>query len=513
MKTNQPNHPKSFLFILFSILLFCTSCSKPKFEYTLETQLNPNGIAPLTAMCIVKSNLPARASIRVLGATEVVQSFDTFSENLEIPIVGLYPSMENKVVVTLTYDNGTVTDTLTINTEPLPAYFPDVEVNAINRSKMEKGLHLCDFHYAKNGTYDSRPFIFDDEGQVRWYLNLDFFGDIIWPIQRLQDGALLVGGTNFIYEFDMLGKILRKNTLDPQYRIHHDIVELPNGELLMAVRKENAFIISEGKQIPSFNDFIIHYNRETNTVKKEWDLAKSLDVNRTDLLHLTASDWLHMNGLAFNPKDSTILVSGKNQALVKIDWNDNLKWIMAPHKNWGKSGRDGKGLDTKPFLLTAIDKEGNPYNNSVQMGDVSASDFDYPWGQHAPAILPNGNIILFDNGNTRNFKMTQNYSRAVEYKVNEQNKTVSQVWQFGKERGNQFFSMLISDVDYLPTTKNILVTAGFIANNSKIVEVTYPNNEVVFEATLYHKTLNGNRSFNWGQLDILYRSERFELKY
>jgi len=61
-------------------------------------------------------------------------------------------------------------------------------------------MHLCDLHYAKNGSYDSRPMIFDDQGIVRWYLDLSAFGDIIWPIQRLSDGVLLVGGTNEIHE-------------------------------------------------------------------------------------------------------------------------------------------------------------------------------------------------------------------------------------------------------------------------------------------------------------------------
>jgi arylsulfate sulfotransferase len=513
MTINYKPFPKSFIVVAVISLLFFNSCGEPTFEYSVASKANPNTIAPLTAMLTVHANKPVRASFRVLGATEVSQSFDTFSENLEVPVVGLYANRENKVVLTLTHDKGSVSDTISITTEALPEYFPRVEINNLNRNGMEPGLHLCDVHYAKNGTYDSRPFIFDDQGEIRWYLNLDFFGDIIWPIQRLKDGALLVGGTNNIYEFDMLGKIIRRNTIDPIYRIHHDIVELPNGELLMAVKKEGQFITVQDKQVPSFNDFIIHYDRETNTIKKEWDLAKSLDVDRFDLNHMTHSDWLHMNGLAFDDRDSTIVVSGKNQGIIKIDWNDNLKWIMAPQKNWGNAGRDGQGFATKPFLLTAVNKDGIPYNSKVQMGDESPQDFDFPWGQHAPKILPNGNIIMFDNGNTRNFKMGANYSKAVEYEVNEKDKTVTQNWQFGKERGNQFFSMLISDVDYLPETKNILVTSGFINHNAKIVEVTYPQNNEVFEATLYFKTLNGNKTFNWGQLDLLYRSERFELKY
>ena len=112
-----------------------------------------------------------------------------------------------------------------------------------------------------------------------------------------------------------------------------------------------------------------------------------------------------------------------------------------------------------------------------------------------------------------NYIQKVNYSRGVEFKVDKENKTVQQIWQYGKERGPKFFSMLISDVDYLPTTKNMLITSGFIYHNAKIVEVNYPENKEVFEATLHFKTLNGKKTFAWGQLDILYRSERFELQY
>ena len=499
----------ALIFFLFTI----SSCVDPVPEYTMEARLNPHGISPLTALIEVQSEVECSASIKVLGDIPMEQSFENLGKNLEIPVVGLYPDRTNNVVVTLKFENKEVVDTVQITTEKLPEYFPRIEINKLDRSNMEPGMHLCDLHYAKNGTYDSRPMIFDDNGQVRWYLDLSFFGDIIWPIQRLSDGVLLVGGTNEIHEYDMLGNNLKKTAIDPNYRIHHDIIELPDGKLLMAVLKHDATIQVDGQRIKSFNDFIILYNRKESKIEKEWDLAKHLDVDRRIMNKMTLSDWIHMNGLAYDPSDNSILVSGKNQGLINISWEDELQWILAPKKDWGISGRNGDGFDTNPYLLTALNAEGEPYPKTVQEGDESPSDFDFPWGQHAPIIVPNGNVMLYDNGYIRNYVAKPNYSRAVEYQVNKENLTVQQKWQYGKERGNEFFSLLISDVDYLPETQNILVTSGFIYHNGKIVEVTYPENKEVFEATLYFKTLNGKKTFAWGQLDILYRSERFELQY
>jgi len=499
-----------------AILLFVLSfigCNTSEPEYTVNAKLNPYGISPLTAQIEVNSEEEFRASIQVLGDIPVEQSFDTNSKTFDIPVVGLYPNKVNDVVVKLRFKDSEAIDTVQIITEKLPDYFPRIEINKLDRSKMETGMHLCDIHYAKNGTYDSRPMIFDDKGIVRWYLDLSAFGDIIWPIQRLSDGVLLVGGTNEIHEYDMLGNLLKKTTIDPKYRIHHDIIELPDGKLLMAVLKHGESMQVNGERLESLNDFIVLYNRATSKIEKEWDMAKHLDVSRSTINKLTLSDWHHMNGIAYDPADNSIIVSGKNQGVAKISWEDELIWIMSPKKDWGVAGRNEDGLDTKPFLLTGINSEGNPYPEEVQVGNVSPSDFDFPWGQHAPEVLPNGNLMLFDNGYMRNFIPKVNYSRAVEYKVDKENLTVQQAWQYGKERGNKFFSMLISDVDYLSSSKNILVTAGFIYHNAKIVELDYPEKNEVFEATLFFKTLNGNKTFSWGQLDILYRSERFELKY
>jgi arylsulfate sulfotransferase len=299
--------------------------------------------------------------------------------------------------------------------------------------------------------------------------------------------------------------------------MHHDVVELPDGNLLICIGKKGAFINLDGKNVISDSDFIMLYDRKKSKIIKEWDLAKHLDVSKNELNFFRPGDWLHMNGLAFDAGDNSIVVSGKNQGLIKISWNDTLQWIMAPKRNWGKSGRDGKGFETKPYLLTAVDSEGKSYPNTVQDGNVSIDQFDFPWGMHSPKQMPNGNLLVFDNGVFRNFENNTHYSRAVEYKINEKDKTVEQVWQYGKDRGVEFFSSIIGDVDYLARSNNVLITSGFIKKgaslNAKIVEVDYDTGKEVFEATLFLKSQNGNKTSGWGQSDILYRSERLELKY
>jgi arylsulfate sulfotransferase len=436
---------------------------------------------------------------------------------MEIPVIGLYPNAINKVVVTLDYSDGQIKDTIKITTGNIPSHFPKVVVNTLNRSEMENGMHACDIHFANKGKFNSGPLIFDDEGKVRWYLDLSFAGKMVSPFQRLNDGTLLMVSRNVIYEFDMLGKPLKETTINSNYGMHHDVVELPNGNLLICVGKKNNFILLDDNYVVSDSDFIILFDKKESKIIREWDVAKLLDVSRNDLNFFRPGDWLHMNGLAFDEKENSIIISGKNQGLIKISWNNKLQWILAPKRNWGKSGREGKGFETAPYLLTAVDSLGKTYSDAVQDGSKSTDDFDFPWGMHSPVLMPNGNLLTFDNGTLRNFENSNQYSRAVEYKINESDKSVVQVWQYGKERGQEFFSTIVSDVDFLDKSNNVLITSGYIAKggnlSGKIVEVDYGSGKEVFEATLYFKSENGNKSSSWGQTDILYRSERIELRY
>ncbi len=511
-KISQSN--QNVLLVIVSFFLF--SCNFSDLKYSIETDLNPNKISPLTAVLTIETDKPSSVSVKVLGDIPVQQSYDEIDTIFTIPVLGLYPNTLNEVEVTFTFEGGQEVEVIEIQTSQTPTYFPSIRVNKLEKDKMEPGMHALDIHFANFGKFRSVPIIFDDHGQIRWYLDLSFHKAMVSPFQRIENGNVLVAGRRTIYEFDMVGKLIDRATIDSNYGIHHDVLELPNNDLLLCVGTRNAFIDIDGKTILSDSDFIIHYDRKKSKIVNQWDLAKHLDVSRDDLNFFRGGDWLHMNALEFDDRDSTIIVSGRNQGLIKISWDDQLKWIMSPKQNWGKSGRKGQGYETKPYLLTPVNKEGKPYNNDVQNGYESLDDFDYPWGPHAPSLLPNGNMIVFDNGPFRNYNNENNYSRAVEYKIDEADKTFSQVWQYGKNRGEKLFSSIVSDVDYLPATQNILMTSGFISpkniHRAKIVEISPKDNQEVFEATIFFKNTNKGQKPGWGQTDILYRSERIELK-
>ena len=88
-------------------------------------------------------------------------------------------------------------------------------------------------------------------------------------------------------------------------------------------------------------------------------------------------------------------------------------------------------------------------------------------------ITPEGYVFLFDNGNNKSkiesdyVKAEDSYSRGVMYKIDTDNMTIEQVWEYGKERGSEFYSPYISDVDYLGENHYIVHSGGIVYVDGK----------------------------------------------
>lgn len=460
----------------------------------IAVALNPSGIAPLTAEIIVRTEAETTVQVRVLGP-EPVDYEALIADEHVVPVLGFYPGMENQVEVRVTdHAVGFGLDTITISTDPLPDFFPEIEVTTAEPSRMEPGWNLSSLSIGVGEEFLSYPVVFDRAGAVRWYLDLSSFGAIVFMVERLRNGNLLFGQGTAIYEYDMLGREVARWEI-PGYWFHHDVVEKPDGNLLIAVDKQG---------LETVEDHVIELDRSSGEIVREWDLREVLDTARRDFLGDDV-DWFHMNSVWYDESDGGLIISGRHQGVAKVSAANELVWILAPHRGWSDR--------TSPFLLTAADGEGAPYPEAVQLGDERALDFDWPWAQHAAMILPNGNLFLFDNGDHRQFVGTDPpYSRGVEYAINEEFMTVRQVWAYGRDRGADFYSAIISDVDHLPSTGNRLIMPGIVFNPSRaLVTEVAPDGSVVFEAELHFRNALSDGAIRWGGFDLVYRSERLPL--
>ncbi|MFO7878481.1 MAG: aryl-sulfate sulfotransferase [Bacteroidales bacterium] len=481
----------------------------------VEIHHNPHGITPLSSELRFVTKEPVKAQIEVRGELPVNKSWEQYTDNQVVPVLGLYPGTTNEVYLKISTEEGLYAETtLQITTDSLPEYFPQISIDVPDEGMAADGMVLNNMVYANgNNTFRIEPFIFDKNGQVRWWLDLSEQERIGFPVERLENGNIIAGFERDIYEYSMTGEIMNHISLS-SYHTHHDIIELPGGNLACAVTKDGTSIEHDEGMVNSVEDHFIEISRNAGTILQEWDLREILDVDRDDVAY-SSGDWFHQNALWYDMYDDAYLVSGRQQGVIKTDRNNDLQWILAPHYNWGNAGAEGNGQSTEPYLLTAVDVNDSPYSEEVQLGNQAASDFDWPWGQHACMLLENGNILLYDNGVNRQFQNpSNNHSRAVEYDINESEMTVKQVWQYGKERGPEFHSYIVSDVDVLDNG-NRFITSGTVNHNNlhyaSLTEISIPDNTEVFEATVFFKDELGTNAGGWGDFDLIYRSEKLSL--
>ena len=70
-------------------------------------------------------------------------------------------------------------------------------------------------------------------------------------------------------------------------------------------------------------------------------------------------------------------------------------------------------------------------------------------------------VSVFDNGDGRGMEQpalpNMKYSRAVVYKIDQKKMTVQQVWEFGQERGNDWYSPVTSLAKYQADKDSVMV--------------------------------------------------------
>jgi len=467
-------------------------------------KLNPFGNAPLSALITFSNKSTGHTKIVIEGrdgaGSEITQEFNDNGLHHSIPVLGLYANFDNTVDVSLIDNTGKELGkkTIHIKTKELPVNTPTaIAVITADHANMEPGFNLVS-SFSGFANPPQTPYILDNYGRIRWYLDFtnnpdlkNLFYDC--GIARLKNGNFFFADqpSGKIYEVDVMGKIINTWSF-PGYTFHHNVTEKPNGNFLITVSKEGS---THTDGTPTDEDFVLEIDRTKGIILNEWDLRESLNEYR-QTLGSDPTDWLHANAVIYDASDNTIIVSGRVQGVFKLSYDNHVQWIMGPHKGWGKNRR---GEDLNNYLLTPLDAAGNKITDaSVLNGDTNHPDFEWNWYQHSPTIIPNGDLMLFDNGTTRNYNSSPAsfYSRAVEFKIDKANMTVQQVWEYGKERGQETFSSIVSSVIYLPGKNHVLFSPGFNVPNAggaggKIVEVDYATKKVVFETSV-------NNANNWG---------------
>jgi hypothetical protein len=246
--------------------------------------------------------------------------------------------------------------------------------------------------------------------------------------------------------------------------LHHEVMKLPSGNFLALATEllpVEAYPTSETdpssppEESHVVADVIIEFQPD-GTLVDRLQLFNLLDPFRLGYGSLSdfwkkgynttadikSRDWSHANAICYDAENDALIVSVRHQdCLIKIDRaSGQLVWILGDPKGW----RD----PWKQLLLKPV------------------GDLQWPYHQHAPQLTPAGTIMLYDNGNYRALPFDRktdpadNYSRIVEYRVDDSAMTVSQVWEYREESDRPTYCPFYGEADWLPQTGNLLVTDG-----------------------------------------------------
>lgn len=449
---------------------------------------NPHPSVPLAAVVQCSTNRPAVASVRVEdGQRAWSRSFgEQPAVDHELPLLGLRPGRTHRirVIVRVPQSDAVLeSDWLDYTPPPLPDGFPPLRVTVSNPSQMEPGVTLFNvFQWVNNDANENVGLIVavDESGDVIWYYRIEH---PVSDVRRLSNGNLLYLRAHrsqpwtSITEIDMLGRVVQRwsaagrvaeplpNSVPVEVdTFHHNAVELPSGHLLALsteLRRLNEYRTSESDRFAPrasaqvVGDVIVEFRRDGSIVNRLplLDLLNPYRIGYGSLggfwnmrvyreVPGGTRDWSHANSLQFVPADDSLIVSLRHQdAVVKIDRKrGTIRWILGNHEHWGAKW--------KGYLLNPV-------------GHV-----EWPYHQHAPLWSPDGRLVLFDNGDYRAtpfeepMPAEESYSRVVEYRIDEDAKTVEQTWEYRGEAGERFYSPLFGDVDRLPHTGNLLITDG-----------------------------------------------------
>lgn len=352
-----------------------------------------------------------------------------------------------------------------------------------------------------------------------WLISLDQIGNLtcilrsplpIQGVRQYANGNILVTiADGLLLETTLAGTILRQWYATGRYRgrtppesgipvnaetFHHGVNIGPNGNLLllsMEIREFDNWPSSvtdpnaPKERTKLVGDVVMEVAPDGSKVN-EWRILDMLDPYRITYGSRSkywqqrgypgTMDWCHANSIVYDPRDDCIVLSLRAQdCIIKFERKSGtLRWILGSHGNWRAPWSDK--------LLQKSDPGG------------------WQFHQHDCSITPAGTIMCFDNGNYRSLPYVpplsaeQNYSRAVEFAVDEGNRTAKQVWSYGEAFDERLFAGFQGGALRLPKTGNSFITYGGICSNdgkpwdgpdrtdirARLVEVS-PDNEIVLD--------------------------------
>ncbi len=314
--------------------------------------------------------------------------------------------------------------------------------------------------------------ILDAQGQVLYCRKTKTAGDF-----NLQpDGRISYYANGKHYLMDSLFKIVDSvSCVNGIETDSHDFLILPNGHFLLIGMKitpmdlgaYKMFMKKElaGSKNGKLKADVIQELDENHKLVFQWNAADFYKVTDCDPLFLTDSMSVslpHINSLAMDANGNIVASCRNTNEIIKINHTT------------------GK----------IIWKFGGAHNQFRLLNDSLPF-----YGQHDARYLPNGNLMLFDNGYAVGNK--QHGARAVEYKIDERNYSATKVWDYtydasmtseagGSARRMSNGTTLINYAKILNNSKNVLAVL-VDKNGKKVFELSFADSLASYRCYRYDR--------------------------
>ncbi|MBX3606822.1 MAG: aryl-sulfate sulfotransferase [Piscinibacter sp.] len=361
-----------------------------------------------------------------------------------LPVFGLYAGYTNKVAVILQFEDKS---RQTLQVDVLTSAFTDpngiYDQPTILKARAEGSTLGFDFFFIKSGL--GTPVVIDTDGEVRWV----GVGPSNSLSSAFHDNAFVVGeqGSTKLYRLELDGSVSISFLISPTYtNFHHNIDPGKNG-LLVEVDAMSGGV----KSVES----ILADVAWSGAVLKEWDFAALLGAymrsqgDDPSAFIRPGADWFHMNAATYDARDDSLIVSSRENFLIKVDYRSgNIIWVFGdPSKYWY----------TFPSLRAKA--------LSLQGGGL------YPIGQHATTITSDGLLMLFNDGLPSTQQPTgapvgesRSYSAVSAYAIDPTTMTAVETWRFVHDQ--TILSNICSSA-YEAAGKSLLVTYAVADNRTK----------------------------------------------
>ncbi len=490
------NHKKTFLLGMFCFGLYgCDSSNDSKtlaeqFTYDPATQVIEDD--PHTSVFISALNLAGLDTSKIKNISFHIRTkdgnfakpvsatydwnylssnglYNTANNNVQIPIFGLYSDYLNELTIDIQYIDDSIYSFQKMITAATYVDSMGIYDNA-NISIKPTATPSYSYFYMKSRL--KNPIIMDIDGEIRWdaetkqdsmasvFMNNMFI--IGRPVMSL-NGATI--DTVSLYgKSDSVG--VNNTDMGSDAYFHHNIDLGKTGMLIELDGTTDGVFKTES--------FLSEID-ETGNVIKEWDLGEIFseymlqEGDDPSNFVRNGVDWFHMNAATYDPADDTLLVSSRENFVVKLDYNTGkIIWLL--------------GDETKHWYSYP----------SLQKLALSISSDQVPIGQHAVSITKEGKLMLFNNG-LRSFNNPSGTPAGIDlatsqtaiFDIDSQNKTGQMIWNFDDGIYSDICSSIYQDqtsaqgdflINYAAADdRTRVIIQGINQDKQKLFEFSYPS--------------------------------------